>query len=62
MTETNGRATIREVIELLERLEDKIDRKLSDHELRLRGAERWRYALPPTLLLAATSLVIAALR
>lgn len=30
-----------------------------DHEKRLRSVERWMYALPPTLLLSAVSIVLA---
>lgn len=32
---------------------------LSDHEVRVRELERWKYALPPTLLLAAASMAVA---
>lgn len=35
--------------------------QLTDHEARLRAVEKWRYAMPPTLLLSAVSIVIAVL-
>lgn len=35
--------------------------QIIDHETRIRGLEKWRYALPPTLLVALASLVIALL-
>jgi hypothetical protein len=34
----------------------------TDHEDRLRALEKWMYALPPTLLLAAASLLLALLK
>lgn len=34
------------------------DRTLADHEVRIRANERWRNALPPTLVLAAASIVV----
>lgn len=33
----------------------------SDHEVRLRALERWRYAIPSTLVLALASIVITIL-
>lgn len=35
-------------------------RTLADHETRLRLLERWRYALPTTMLLAVASILAAA--
>ncbi len=35
--------------------------KVTDHEVRIRGLERWRYALPGALLLAGASIVVAVL-
>lgn len=32
---------------------------VADHEMRVRDLERWKYALPPTLLLATGSLAVA---
>lgn len=43
----------------LQRIESKLDRAIDDHERRLRSVERWMYALPPTLIMAAASLVVA---
>ena len=37
------------------------DRLLSDYETRLRALERWRYALPTSVILAAGSAVTALL-
>ncbi len=31
---------------------------LTDHEARLRAAERWRYALPTSVLMAASSVAL----
>lgn len=33
--------------------------RLADHEQRIRGLERWRYALPVTLFLAVASILAA---
>lgn len=33
------------------------DKVLADHESRIRTNERWRIALPPTLILAAVSII-----
>lgn len=35
--------------------------RIADHEMRIRGVEKWRYALPPTLLISVASLIIALL-
>lgn len=35
---------------------------LSDHEERLRLADKWRYALPPTMILSAIALILSALQ
>lgn len=48
-----------EVLRSLDRMEAKLDKVTDDHELRLRKVERWVYAVPPTLLLAAASIVAA---
>lgn len=42
MNESNGRATIREVYELLGRVEDKIDEQLAKQDQRISALERWR--------------------
>lgn len=41
------------------RLESKMDRWLEDHEQRLRSCEKWKNALPPTVLVALASAVVA---
>lgn len=57
--------SIRDVYDAVTRLTTAVDRMagqrdtLVDHETRLRGLERWRYALPTSLLLAAGSVVLA---
>lgn len=33
--------------------------KIDDHEGRIRSLEKWAYAIPPTLILAAGSAVVA---
>jgi hypothetical protein len=33
--------------------------RVADHETRLRAGERWRYAIPATLMVAATNIVLA---
>lgn len=47
----------------LARIETKLDtivqHLMDDHEARLRSLEKWRYALPPTLVLAVASIVIS---
>lgn len=58
---SDGAPTMGEIGRSLGRLEHKIDRSLEDHENRLRRAERWVYALPPTLIASLVSLVIALL-
>lgn len=48
--------TLAEILRTLKRIEHRFERVTDDHETRLRRAERWIYALPPTLILAAASL------
>jgi hypothetical protein len=43
--------------ERLAHMDTKLDRLTSDHETRLRKVERWIYAVPPTLLIAASSVI-----
>ncbi|MER5252884.1 hypothetical protein [Streptomyces sp. NPDC002855] len=47
----------------LARIEEKLDQLVEtnrvrgeDHENRIRALERWRYAIPPTLVLASVTL------
>lgn len=51
--------TLGEISRQLEKIERRLDRILDDHEVRLRKVERWVYAVPPTLLLAAASIIAA---
>lgn len=61
-----------ELFERLVRLETKIDmflerlgaeqQRTADHEARLRKVERWQYALPPTVLVAALAGISEVLR
>lgn len=51
--------TLGELYRLLQGIESRLDRVLDDHETRLRKLERWQYAMPPTFLLAAASVVAA---
>lgn len=48
-----------EIVRSLGRIEAKVDKVTDDHEARLRRAEKWVYALPPTFLLAVASLIAA---
>lgn len=41
------------------RIEVKLDKAVDDHEIRLRALERWRYALPTSLVLAVGSVMAA---
>lgn len=47
----------------LARIETKLDgiaeRLVEDHETRLRALERWRYALPVTLMFAVASIAVS---
>lgn len=36
--------------------------QLKDHEKRLRRAEKWMYALPPTIVVSGAAIVIAIIR
>lgn len=59
MSESNGRATIREVYELLGRVEDKIDAQLAHHDLRLGSLERWRAYLAGIAVAVSTGIGFA---
>lgn len=71
---SNGRATVYQVYQALERLEDKVDIRLEriedrlsarddDHEARIRYLERWKYGIGASLVAALGALgsVIVAL-
>lgn len=51
--------TLAEIGRTLHKIEAKVDKILDDHELRLRKVERWVYSVPPTLFLAAASIIAA---
>ena len=51
--------TLGEILRGVHRLEQQVAKVLDDHEARLRRVERWVYAVPPTLLLAAGSIIAA---
>lgn len=36
--------------------------QVGDHETRIRALEKWRYALPPTLVISIGSMLVALLR
>lgn len=52
--------TIAELGRAVARIENKVDKALDDHEFRLRGLERWRYAIPASVI-GALGAVFAAL-
>lgn len=55
--------TLADVYAAVRRLEDKVTpvtdhgEQLADHEVRMRSLERYRYAVPSSLLLALSSLI-----
>lgn len=51
--------TLGEVARSLARIEGKVDTITGDHERRLRDLEKWKYALPPTVAVAAASVIAA---
>lgn len=57
MDDTVGGPTLNEIHRTLARLEQQIGKVTDDHERRLRAVERWVYAVPPTLVLAAASII-----
>ena len=58
------RRDLKEVVTKTDLIEHEIREmyQLVDHEDRLRGLERWRYGIPPALLLSLGTLVAALLR
>jgi hypothetical protein len=58
-TLTTEQPTLGEILRGVHRLEAKVDKVTDDHETRLRKVERWVYAVPPTLVLAAGSILAA---
>lgn len=59
MSDLEDAPTLGEIGRTLTRLEGQIAKVTDDHEKRLRAVERWVYAVPPTLILAAASIVAA---
>lgn len=59
MSDIDESPTLGEIHRTLARLEAQIAKVTDDHEKRLRAVERWVYAVPPTLILAAASIVAA---
>jgi hypothetical protein len=57
-----GDVTLGEVQRTLARIEVRMDQIVADHEHRLRRVERWVYMLPPAVLMAAGSVIIAVIR
>lgn len=49
---------VRAVRELVIRMDERMN-MVQDHEARLRGLERWRYALPSALFIAIGSAIAA---
>lgn len=57
--DSNGRATLREVIALLQRVEDKIDDLRDRTESRLDSLERWRSFLAGALAILSVGFSVA---
>lgn len=53
---------IRGVVETMKALSANAELRASDHETRLRSLERWRYAMPTSLVLAVVSVVTVVLQ
>ena len=62
MAEDESAVVVALMNQRLDQFEKKLDKALDDHELRLRRVERWVYALPPTLVLAIASAVLAVIK
>ncbi|MFB7643893.1 hypothetical protein ACFC0S_03145 [Streptomyces sp. NPDC056084] len=52
---------MREDVRNLTQAQEGVSRTLADQEDRLRALERWKYAIPPTVVMAVGSLVSALL-
>lgn len=52
-------ASLRDVAIVQRRMEAQIVKVLDDHEQRLRSCEKWKYAFPPTAIVALGSMVVA---
>jgi hypothetical protein len=59
--------TLKDVYQEVQKMRGSVDsmssqaRTVTDHEARLRALERWRYALPTSIVVAAASLIVAIL-
>lgn len=65
MSDPNGvTITLKDVYVELSKLRDTVNaltpqsEQLADHESRLRGLEKWKYALPTSVILAITSVIV----
>jgi hypothetical protein len=54
--------SLRDDVRALTQTHEAVDEKLKDHEARIRTVERWRYAMPASLVLAVGSSVATVLR
>ena len=54
--------TLGELRRTLARIELRQESVVQDHEIRLRRVERWVYAVPPTIIVAASAVVVAVIR
>ncbi|MEU7200259.1 hypothetical protein [Streptomyces sp. NPDC045470] len=53
---------VREDVRDLKQNHESVNRTLADQEERIRSLERWKYALPPALLIAIATSAVAVLR
>ncbi|MFI9076072.1 hypothetical protein ACIGW8_06140 [Streptomyces sioyaensis] len=53
---------LREDVRSLSQTHEAVAQTLTDHESRLRGLERWKYALPVAAVTSAGTLITAALK
>jgi hypothetical protein len=61
-THATSEVTMGEVQRTLARMDARMERVVDDHETRLRRVEKWMYVLPPTVIVAGASVIIAVLR
>lgn len=54
--------TLGELRRTLARIELRQEDVVRDHEVRLRRVERWVYAVPPTIIVAASAVIVSLLR
>lgn len=55
----NGEPSLGEISRQVQTLDARVGKMLDDHESRLRSCEKWKYAFPPTLLIAVSSALVA---